>query len=1026
VLKLNSSRNQKLSLLLAGAAVAMLIPASSGPIDFNRDIRPILSDNCFSCHGFDNSSRKAGLRLDDREGATADLGEGVFAIVTGQPEASALLDRIRSTDPDEVMPPPDSHKKALTNAQAELLEQWIAEGAKWSEHWSFVKPVKAKIPDGQKHPVDHFVQSKRQAEPLKPAPPAAPHTLTRRLAFDLTGLPPSTADYTISYEKLIDQYLSSPHYGERMAMWWLDGARYSDTDGYQADSTRTNWPWRDWVIDSFNRNQPFDQFTIEQFAGDLLPDATPEQKLATCFHRNHMTNGEGGRDPEQSRVDYVLDRVNTMGTVWLGLTLGCTQCHDHKFDPISQADYYSLTAYFNSIEEDGSAGTNAGPHLKYKSPYAAPAVVEAEKLMGQSEAEQEKLKTDLRPAFEKWLEGQMEAVRDGFEPWVPLVPVNFQTAVGSVLSADENHVVSAASTPPHQDDYTLTLQTPALDRITGLQLEVFPHPSHTHGRYSHSEDGEFMLTNVKVKVRKAGDTLVRDIALSSAVADVNGEGRYSKNNNISGTLDDDPRTGWTARKVEADGDHRAVFEFTEPLILAPDEELDVTLMHRSLDPGRLIGRFRLSATNQRGSAVRSLDPMPLAALHEATEKGDSVSEDLRLRLLAQFLEDDAIWQQASERHDQIKRQLSDAKKAADDLNVMVLAERKEPRKTHILLRGDWDKHGDEVSPAVLPAVLNLPASEKEASTRLDLARWIVSPANPLTARVIVNQVWQLMFGAGLVRTPDDFGLQGESPTHPQLLDWLAVDFMESGWDMKQLVRTIVTSETYRQDSSISPEALELDPENRLLARGARFRLPSWMLRDAKLKASGLLNPPLGGPPVYPWQPPGIWQDQFMGRFTYQPSLGNAQNRRTIYAFWRRTSAPTFLFDSAMRRTCEVVVRRTNTPLQALALLNDTTALEAARNLADLAVAAHPDITRLQIQFLCERVLGRIPTPEESSIFLREHQRALEYYEQQPDEAARFTQVGQLVSAGKVVDAQTASAMLIANLIFNLDEAITHE
>ncbi|MEZ5328192.1 MAG: PSD1 and planctomycete cytochrome C domain-containing protein [Verrucomicrobiales bacterium] len=1010
--------------MLAVAALAMLMPASSGGIDFNRDIRPILSDNCFSCHGFDKSSRKAGLRLDDREGATADLGEGVFAIVAGKPEASALLHRIRSTDPDEVMPPPESHKKALTNTQAELLEQWIAEGARWGAHWSFIKPVKAQIPDGHTHPVDHFIQEKLQAEPLKPAPPAAPHTLTRRLAFDLTGLSPSPADYGVPHTELIERYLDSPHYGERMAMWWLDGARYSDTDGYQADSTRTNWPWRDWVIDSFNGNQPFDQFTIEQFAGDLLPDATPEQKLATCFHRNHMTNGEGGRDPEQSRVDYVLDRVNTMGTVWLGLTLGCTQCHDHKFDPISQADYYSLTAYFNSIAEDGRAGGNAGPYLKYRSPYAEPAVMEATELLRQSETEQKKLKAQIQPAFEGWLARQKGAVRDGFEPWVPLAPVNLQTAEGSVLSAGDDHIVSAAPDPPHQDDYTLTLKTPPLDRITGLQLEVFPHPSHTGARYSHSEDGEFMLTNVKVKVRKAGDTLVRDIALSSAAADVNGEGRYSKNSNVSGTLDDDPRTGWTARKVESGGVHRAVFEFAEPLILTPGEELDVTLMQRSLDPGRLIGRFRLSATNQRGSAVRSLGPMPMAQLHETVARGENVSDSLRARLFDQYLEDDETWQQASERHEQVKRQLSESKKAAGELNVMVLAEREEPRKTHILLRGEWDKHGASVRRGVLPAVLDLPSGE--VTTRLELARWMVSPDNPLTARVIVNQVWQLLFGAGLVRTPSDFGLQGESPTHPQLLDWLAVEFMESGWDVKHLVRTIVTSETYLQDSAISPEALELDPENRLLARGARFRLASWMLRDAKLAASGLLNPAIGGPPVYPWQPPGIWQDQFMGRFTYRPTLGKEQNRRTIYAFWRRTSAPTFLFDNSMRRTCEVVARRTNTPLQALTLLNDTTALEAARCLADLAVAAHPDNATTQIRFLCKRILGRTPADDELPVFLREHRRALQFYNQQPDEAVVLTQAGQLAPATEALAAQTASAMLIANLIFNLDEAITHE
>lgn len=994
-------------------------------IDFNRDIRPILSDNCLSCHGFDNSSRKAGLRLDEREGAVADLGDGIAAIVAGSPDKSALIHRIKSTDVDEVMPPPESHKKPLNSEQIALLEQWIAQGAQWGEHWAFQKPVRPPSEGFSNiHPIDFFVQNRLEDSPLRPSSPTAPHTLARRLSFDLTGLPPASDDYSLTPDQLVDRVLASPHFGERMAMWWLDSARYSDTDGYQADSTRTNWPWRDWVIDSFNQNKPFDQFTIEQFAGDLLPSPSPEQILATCFHRNHMTNGEGGRDPEQSRVDYVLDRVNTLGTVWLGLTLGCTQCHDHKFDPVSQADYYSLTAYFNSIDEDGKAGSGARPYLKFRSPYAEASLEEALALAEESKRALAKTKEAQLPAFGSWLAKQIRNLRDGFSEWSPLEPLALQSAEGSRLSVDEEDIVSAAPNPPRQDDYTLTLKTPDLDRITGIQLEVFPHASHHNGRYSHAEDGEFFLTNIKLKVRKAGSTLVRDIALSSAIADANGKGRFSKTNNISGTLDDDPRTGWTTRTIKSNGVHRAVIALEEPLILSSDEALDITLMHRSLDPGRLIGKFRLSATNQRGRAVRSLDPMPMTQLHHALQARSDISDSLRELLIDQFLEDDTDWQNATERDSQIKRQLSDARNAAKDLNVMVLAERKKARKTHVLIRGEWDKHGDEVQPAVLPAVLPRPSDT--VPSRLELAQWITSPDNPLTARVIVNQIWQLFFGAGLVRTPNDFGFQGESPTHPELLDWLAVEFVESGWDVKHLVRTIVSSKTYQQDSAISQAALELDPENRLLARGARFRLPSWMLRDAKLSASGLLNATVGGPPVFPWQPPGIWQDQFMGRFTYRPTLGNAQYRRTVYAFWRRTSAPTFLFDNAMRRSCEVGTRRTNTPLQALTLLNDTTALESSRKLADRAIASSPEDSTRQIDFMFQRVLGRPPNADEQSVLLREFTRAVEFYLNNTDEAVRFTRTGQLASAESAQLVRTASAMVVANLIFNLDEAISHE
>ena len=956
----------KLLLLLA-----LPLSAHADPVSFSREVMPLLSDNCLSCHGQDAGHRKADLRLDTQEGAREVLKSGDF------------MERIVTADPDEVMPPPKSHKPALKAEQIAMLKRWIAEGAKWGKHWSLEKPVKAKV---EGHPVDFFVKARLAKEGLKLSPKAPEHTLRRRLAFDLTGLPPSEG-------QTIDSLLASPHFGERMAMNWLDAARYADTDGFQSDASRTNWPWRDYVVESFNANKPYDQFTLEQFAGDLLPKATPEQILATCFHRNHMTNGEGGRDKEESRIDYVIDRVNTVGTVWLGLTLGCTQCHSHKFDPISQHDYYSLHAFFNSIDEDGAAGTGAKPYLSYQSPHAKRAVDEAQKLVDARKPVETKAKADAEKPFAQWLAERQHAVKGGFQAW-HVIHGAVESQEGSKLAQAKDGIVTASGPNPKQDDYRL-VSVNQLPRLTGLKLEVLPQ----NGVLSRGKDGEFILTDIKVQVRRKGSSQIRDVLVKSAVADNKLEGKAREYGDVKGTLDDDPRNGWTTKGFPKDQPHTALYGLAEPLVLENDEELIFELRQRSTNGDANIAKFRVSATDQPGPAVRELGPAPLEQL--------AIGKVERHRLLEQFLEDYEPYQLAKASFDRANAQLKEVQAAAGKLNVMVLAERKEPRETNVLVRGVWDKKGDVVQRDVPAAIAPWPAGM--ARDRIGLAKWLTSKENPLTARVFVNQVWQMLFGAGLVRTPDDFGLQGQRPTHPELLDWLAVDFMENGWDVKKLIKLIVTSETYQQSSDRTDSA---DPLNLLLSRGPRFRLPAWMIRDAALASSGLLNPALGGPPVRPYQPDGVWEEIFMGRFTYEPSQGAAQHRRTLYAFWRRSIAPTFLFDSAQRRSCEVAISRTNTPLQALTLLNDETMMEASRALAKRMLAAQVND---RLPLLYQAVLTRPATAKELSVLQRELDRALAHYRAHPEDARKLQTTPEL-----------AAHTLVASMVLNLDEAITHE
>ncbi|MCA9117720.1 MAG: PSD1 domain-containing protein, partial [Planctomycetaceae bacterium] len=866
-------------------------------VNFDRQIRPLLSNRCFACHGPDENHREGGLRLDVAEAATAELASGSRAIVPGKPEDSELLRRVATTDDSLRMPPPDSGPP-LTGEEQALLRKWIASGAGYTRHWSLVPPRRPELPAVQqaewcRTPIDRFVLARLEQEQLAPSAVASRSTLIRRLSFDLTGLPPSPEEVATfvkdespeAYGKLVERLLASEQFGERMAMFWLDAARYSDTDGFQGDTSRTNWPWRDWVIRAFNSNMPYDQFTVEQFAGDLLPDATPEQQLATCFHRNHMTNGEGGRDPEESRIDYVIDRVNTMGTVWLGLTLGCTQCHTHKYDPITHADYYGLFAFFNSIDEDGRAGTRAVPYLDWKSPEAVHAVSRAEDWLQSQQARLQQVKTAAEPRFQKWLGQQLRHVAGGYSAWQPLKATSLDSRAGTQLEQDADGIIQASGPDPHHEDYRIVASCGAAGlagrRITGLKLEVLPHRSHTGGGLSRSDSGHFILSDIKLRLQSTRTTEVRDIAIAAARADYMADpGKHGGYGNVKHTLDDDPRNGWATFDKDPTEPRTAVFALAVPLELAADDELIVELQQRALSGRHNIGRFRLLLTDQPGETPRSLKPAPLEDLATLARAGDLTKEKIPAPLVArlrqQYLEDDLPSLRAQIEVDRAALQLAEFRKAADTQKVMVLKEREEPRETHILLRGVWNQKGKTVERTVPAAVAPWP--EGEQPTRLALARWLTSRQNPLTARVTVNHLWGQLWGAGLVRTAEDFGSQGERPTHPELLDWLAVELMDSGWNLKHVLRLMVSSATYRQASDASASLMGRDPGNRLLARGARFRLPAWMIRDGALESAGLLNTAVGGPPVRPWQPPGVWADITMGRFHYEPSTGPARYR----------------------------------------------------------------------------------------------------------------------------------------------------
>lgn len=1012
--------------VIIGLAMAMTVAGTwpvlaaepPAPIDFNRDVRPILSNHCYHCHGPDPESRQADLRLDTSEGAQVALEE--------EQGVSKLISRVESTDPFEIMPPPET-KKPLSPQQIETLRRWVAAGAPWGQHWAFEPIQSPDVPDVNafpsrplRNPIDHFVQARLAKLGLEPAEEANRETLIRRVTLDLTGLPPTPQEVDDfladerddAYERVVDRLLDSPAYGERMAWSWLDAARYADSNGYQGDGERTMWPWRDWVIRAFNENLPYDDFTIWQLAGDLLPDATFEQKLATGFCRNHMINGEGGRIPEENRVDYVMDMSETTGTVWLGLTMNCCRCHDHKFDPLNQSDYYRLFAFFNQTPVNGGGGNPQTPPI-----LAAPTDEQRQRIQA-LESEVQRARDELETRGQElvatqaaWEEARLAQGTNS--PWQVITPTALKAEHQKLDVLDDGSVFASGENPAN-DDYTLEYQLEA-GQIASLKIEALRDERHTRGGLARSNSGNFVLTEIELSIRHLDQDQAKDIAITRGKATFE-QGGFP----IHQAFDGNETTGWAVYNGRPlDRDHAAVFRLKSPVDVENGAIFTVTLRHQSPHVSHNLGRFRLSVSDQAETALNAGDDQLLAVLRKAP---DNRTDEERKRLQDTQRASDASWKELESRREEAERLL---KKERDSVaQVMVMADQPELRKTHILSRGLYNKPADVVTAGVPERLPQL--SGDQPANRLALARWLVSEANPLTARVTVNRFWQQFFGVGVVKTTEDFGIQGEIPTHQDLLDWLASDFRAHRGDVKRLVRQIVTSHTYRQSSKLSPELLETDPENRLLARGARFRMPSWMIRDSALAASGLLVREIGGPPVRGYQPSGIWEEATFGKKTYVQDHGEALYRRSLYTFWRRIIAPTMFFDNASRQTCTVKVLRTNTPLHALLTFNDVTFVEASRALAErvLTDADLKDPERLNAVY--RRILARRPTSAERAILLNALERSRNEFREQPQAAQQLLSMGESPRNEDLNAVDHAAWTSLVLAVFNLDETLTKE
>lgn len=1021
-------------------------------ISFNRDIRPILSDHCFQCHGPDAAHRQADLRLDTEAGAKADLG-GHRAVAPGDVAASELVRRIKAADAEERMPPAD-FKRPLSAEQIAALEKWIAQGAKWQGHWSFIPPVRPNPPavhnaTWPRSPIDAFVLARLEAEKLAPSPEADKTTLLRRVTFDLTGLPPTPAEVDAfladhapdAFDRVVDRLLASPRYGERMASRWLDGARYADSNGYQSDGERLMWRWRDWVIDAYNRNLPFDQFTVEQLAGDLLPGCTLDQQIATGFNRNHRGNGEGGIIPAEYAVEYVVDRVDTTSTVWLGLTMGCGRCHDHKFDPVTQREFYGLFAYFNNVPERGKAVKfgNSPPFIPAPTPIERQQLTAVESSLAAAEAEYQRFSAELPAAQAKWevaarqsppadwtiadglaarfnFDGQLqnEADAESKAKVVDGEPAFAPGRTGQAAEFDGRRFVDAGSTGAfgYLDKFTLSAWINPADANAGTAISRMKDAPEASGYYLQIVDGQVQLNLI---MRWLDDCLR-----------VETERRLTPGEWHHVTTTYDGSRVAAGIKIYIDGKF-------EPLNVVVDDLNQTFAVEEPLrigggggPEGRFRGKlddvrvYRRALSGEEASIVATSETVGEILARPGAERTANQSQKLAAYFLAEAAPESirSAWRRVIE-----LRAKRDALVESFP-TTMVMQEMPAPRETYVLLRGEYDKHGDRVNPGLPASLPPLPAGAP--NNRLGFARWLVDPAHPLTARVAVNRYWQMLFSVGIVKTVDDFGSQGEAPSHPELLDWLATEYIAGGWDTKGLLRQIVTSATYRQASGVTPELLRRDPENRLLARGPRVRLAAEMIRDQALAASGLLVEQIGGPSVRPYQPGDLWKE--LASVEYVQDHGEKLYRRSLYTFWKRTVAPPTMiaFDAAGRETCTVRETRTNTPLQALALLNEVTFVEAARMLGERVMVEGGETPESRIALAFRLVVARPPRPAELEILAKGFENHLARYRSQPQAAAELLAAGEAARDERLDSAELAAYTAVASVILNLDETVTKE
>ena len=1057
-------------------------------VDFNFHVKPILSDRCFPCHGPDDNARTANFRLDTESGAFARLGESrrKFALVPGSLKKSEVFHRLSSDDPDYRMPPAESNLH-VTPEEAAMIFKWIEQGAEYKPHWSFISPVQPELPEiddpsWPRNGIDYFILDRLEREGLHPSEEAAKETLIRRVTFDLTGLPPTIDDINAfltdpgenAYEKVVDRLLASPAYGERMATEWLDVARYADSHGFQDDGLRSMWPWRDWVIEAFNKNLAFDDFVTWQLAGDMLPDPTVEQRLATGFNRNHLQSQEGGIVLEEYRVEYVADRTNTFGTAFLGMTMECARCHDHKFDPISQREYYQLFDFFNSVNESG-----ASPYSGVASPTVILEDEEAKEKLAPLRAEiaayEEKTAID-NPAFdegfERWLadfeSGQQEVTPQGLVGYYPLD--GFEKEVND--NGDETFHLENRFDPDSRgyfwgDIDKLPVSEPGrFDSALVLQgdgqLDMGPNRYYFERNEPFSVSLWFRILGENVSgplfTKTAGlfngrqgylCILEEDGTISASV------NRVFPDNAIQiKSLDTVSADGWNHIVMTYDGSSRArglaLYLNGERMssVVEVDNLKQSTLF--TIDPTTGEPTDPVSAGNLRigflGPAAPRLDSVAvdefrvydrrLTALEVAAVNGSmdlpggmadtpaaTHADDRRAALRdyyvttvsPQYAEDFAALTEVRGKENEIMSLLPE---------VMVMRDMSKPRPTYILDRGQYDSPTQRVERATPVSIMAF--AEDLPPNRRGLAEWLTDPDHPLFARVTVNRYWQMYFGNGLVSTPDDFGSQGALPTHPELLDWLATTFVDMDWDVKALQKLIVTSAAYRQSSIAGPDLLEKDPDNTLLARGPSYRMPAEMIRDHALAASGLLVDDIGGPPVKPYQPEGLWKELATRNATeYKQDEGDNLYRRSMYTIWKRTTPPPSMmsFDTSERNICTVRRQSTSTPLQALVLLNDPQYVEASRLLAERLLREEQGGARAQIALGYRLLTSRLPDDEEVELLAGLYEEELSAFEADRGSALDLLSVGEYPRDERFDPAQLAALTVVANTMMNFDEAV---